>query len=34
MREMFEEISELAKLAMVVIVGLLIMSVVNYFAGI
>lgn len=34
MKEMFEEVSELAKLAIVVIAGLLIMSVVNYFVGI
>jgi hypothetical protein len=34
MKEMFEEVSELVRLALVVIVGLLIMSVVNYFTGI
>jgi hypothetical protein len=34
MKEMFEEVSELVRLALVVLVGLLIMSVVNYFTGI
>jgi hypothetical protein len=34
MKEVFEEVSELVKLAIVVVAGLLIMSVVNYFTGI
>jgi hypothetical protein len=34
MKEMFEEVSELVRLAIIVLVGLLIMSVVNYFTGI
>ena len=34
MKETFEEISELVKMAIIVIAGLLIVSVVNYFTGI
>lgn len=34
MKEVLEEVSELVKLAIVVVAGLLIMSVVNYFTGI